>query len=95
MRYEVVVTDDTSEVVGYARWILPKDNSIAWVESQVREPTHEELLECQAAWKEEAPEGSPKGANQAMLDEFSDLLEVEEKLIMNGGSMLCEASQKM
>ncbi|KXH68811.1 hypothetical protein CSAL01_00079 [Colletotrichum salicis] len=61
-RHQKAVDADSSEIVGYARWILPDDdNRISWSEAAVREPSQEEADKFQTAFQANTEGGSIKG----------------------------------
>jgi hypothetical protein len=89
-RHQMVVDTSTGEVVGYARWILPKDSAITWLEAQVPEPSPEEEERFEASWKSASEGGRPQGVNRVMVDEMSGPLEAEEEAIIAGNSYICK-----
>jgi hypothetical protein len=89
-RHQMVVDTSTGEVVGYARWVLPKDSPITWLEAQVAEPSPEEEKRFEVSWKSTCEDGRPRGANNKMADELSELLNAEEEAIVAENSYLCK-----
>lgn len=73
-RHQKVVDTETGDIVGYARWIMPKDSGITWNEAQVAEPTPEESQEYEERWKSVTVDGRPKGSQTAMVTEMSPRL---------------------
>ncbi len=78
---------ETGEIVGYARWIIPKDSGIEWFDAQVSEPTVEKVQEYKERWKGATVDGRSKGS-PAIVAELSRRLEKEEESIIKDGSYL-------
>jgi hypothetical protein len=52
-RHQKVVETETGEIVGYARWIIPRDAGIEWLGSQVIEPTEVQAQDYEKRWMDD------------------------------------------
>lgn len=89
-RHQKVVDKGTGEIVGYARWILPKEFEHIWPEAQVPEPTAEEYELYESRWKAATVNGRSKGSNTAMVVEMSSPLDEAEEKIVQDQPLLCK-----
>lgn len=80
-RHQMVVETSTGEIVGYARWILPKDSNIKWLEGQVAEPSPEEKERFEASFQSMCEDGRPIGLNKERLEVIDVPLEAEEAVV--------------
>jgi hypothetical protein len=74
-RHQKVVDEATGEIVGYARWILPKGFENIWKEAQIAEQTAEDYQAYEPRWKEATVNGRSKGSNTTMVVEMSASLD--------------------
>jgi hypothetical protein len=74
-RHQKVVDEASGEIVGYARWILPKGFEHSWPEAQISEPSAEEYEKYEAQWGGATVNGQVKGSNRAMVVEMSGPLD--------------------
>lgn len=88
-RHEKVVDEASGEIVGYARWILPKGFEYIWPEAQISEPTAEDYQAYELKWKGATVNGSSKGSNTVMLEDMSGPLAKEEEKIVQDRPFLC------
>lgn len=89
-RHQKVVDEVSGEIVGYARWIVPKGFEELWLEAQVPEPTTEEHHAYELRWQGATVDGRSKGVNSRMISEMSGPLDAEEERIMKGETWLCK-----
>lgn len=88
-RHQKVVDEATGEIVGYARWILPKGFEHIWPEAQIEEPSDEEHKKFEAQWESATVNGNVKGSNRELVVEMSVALDAEEECIIHGEPYLC------
>lgn len=91
-RHQKVIDEATGDIVGYSRWILPKDLENMWLEAQITEPTAEEYQLYESRWKEATVNGRSKGSNTAMVSEMSGVLDKEEEKIIGDQLYLCKCN---
>lgn len=95
-RHQKAVDPITREVVGYARWIVPKDgvtgpnSSIFWPEAQVSEPNCEDRKRFEDSYNAATTvDGKIKGLNHEILNSVNpDLEAVDEQIQKEYGPYL-------
>ncbi|KXH32021.1 hypothetical protein CNYM01_02436 [Colletotrichum nymphaeae SA-01] len=82
-RHQKAVDDDSGEVVGYARWILPDDDDrISWPEAAVRKPRQDEADKFKAAFQANGEGGSIRGLDGKLQAALGLPLEQAETAVM-------------
>ena len=92
----MVVETETSEIVAYARWLVPpklqdsdKDGkAVFWSEAQIPEPAPAQREAYEAEWKRASINGHPIGSNPEMVHTLSAPLEAEDRRVQNGEEWL-------
>jgi hypothetical protein len=80
-RHQKVVETETGEIVGYARWIIPRDAGIEWLDAQVVEPTEVEAQDYEKRWRDATVDGRSKGSPPMVAEMRPQLEEEEERII--------------
>lgn len=82
-RHLKATDDDTGEIIGYARWILPDARStLKWPEALVREPTDDESESFKAKFQANTEEGMIPGLDRRLQEALGLPLENAEIELM-------------
>ncbi|KAJ0347149.1 hypothetical protein COL26b_003836 [Colletotrichum chrysophilum] len=82
-RHLKATDDDTGEIIGYARWILPDASStLNWPEALVREPTDDESESFKAKFQANTEEGMIPGMDTRLQEALGLPLENAEIELM-------------
>ncbi|KAL1632405.1 hypothetical protein SLS56_003647 [Neofusicoccum ribis] len=84
-RHRKVTEDSTGHVVGYARWILPEENSEEWADALVIETDPERRRVYEQRFQSVTEEGKIRGLDAEMVEELSEAIEKTEAQVRSTG----------